>query len=383
MHGKRTPAIRPRAKKPDLRVCDILSWADAFHNRHGRWPKYNDGQVDGTADQTWAAADQCLRAGHRGLPGGDTLAKLLLRCRGRRHRHLPPDLTIPQILTWADAHFQRTGHWPGGHCTELIPEAPKGLTWVAVELALARGKRGLPGGVTLAQFLEQHRGVRNRLNVPDFTVSQILDWADAHFSRTGKWPRYQDGVIAGTRETWQAVDTALARGHRGLPGGVTLRKFLARHRGVRNKSALPHMTVAKIAAWAKAHKKRTGKWPAVKTGAIPEAPGETWSGVNAALEIGIRGLPGKDSLAKLLSRECGKRNLADVPPLSLEQVRVWILNHHRKTGKWPKYNSGPILDVPGETWSAADNALHRGTRGLPGGSSVAKVVEICLSGHNP
>jgi hypothetical protein len=144
---------------------------------------------------------------------------------------------------------------------------------------------------------------------------------------------------------------------------------------VRDKSALPHLTVKTIVLWAKAHKKRSGRWPAVKSGAIPEAPGETWSGVKAALVVGMRGLHGGDSLAKLLSRECGKRNLAGVPPLSPERIRGWVLNHHRTTGKWPKSTSGPILGVAGETWSAVDNALHKGRRGLPGGSSVAKVVE--------
>jgi hypothetical protein len=373
--------IRPRAKKPDLTIGQILTWADDFHRTHGRWPTMTDGLVEGTADQTWLAADASLRVGTRGLPGGSSLAKLLLKCRGRRHWHLPPDLSIAHILVWADSHHRRTGEWPGGHDTGQIPNAPKGLTWVAIEIALHRGKRNLPCGTTLARLLEKHRGVRNRLAVPDLTEAAILSWADEHHARTGEWPKYQDGNIAAAPgETWHAVDTALMRGSRGLPGEDSLAKLLARSRDVRNKSDLPPLMVAQIRAWAEAHKARTGTWPRVKAGRIPEAPGETWSGVNAALNVGMRGLPGSDSLARLLAREFGRRNLADVPALTMATIRKWVRGHRAATGQWPKYTSGPVAGVPGETWGAVDNALHKGRRGLPGCSSVAKVVLECQEG---
>jgi hypothetical protein len=351
--------IRPRAKKPLLTVHGILAWADDFHANCGRWPKYNDGRVPGTADQTWRAADAALRVGNRGLPGGTTLAKLLLEHRGRRHWHLPVRLTVTQILAWADAHHTRTGEWPGAHHVEQIPNAPEGTTWVAVALALQRGKRGLRGKTSLAKLLEWHRGVRNRLATPDFTEQMVLAWADRYHDDTGEWPKYQDGSIAGTGETWCAVDTALFKGSRGFPGGDSLAKLLARHRGVRNKSELPHLTAEQLRAWARAHRDRTGSWPRVKSGAIPEAPGETWSGVNAALGVGMRGLPGGDSLAQFLLRAFGKRNPADAPRLSVTVIREWIVRHHRLRNEWPKYTSGPIEGVPGETWCAVDNALER------------------------
>lgn len=295
--------IWPR-RKPPLRIGDILRWADDYHRRKGRWPYTLAGRIPGTADQTWAAVDQALRAGHRGLPGGSSLAKLLLQHRGIRHPHYLPALTIPQILTWADAHHARTRTWPSGHSTKTIPNAPKGLTWVAVNLALARGKRGLPGGSSLADLLETHRGVRNRKSVPDLTEAQVLAWADDHHARTGNWPKYKDGSItAAPGETWCAVDTALSKGKRGFSGGDSLARFLTRHREVRNKSALPRLTVEQIRVWAQAHRKRTGRWPVVKSGPIPEAAGETWSGVNQALYAGQRGLPGGSSLYQMLHNQ--------------------------------------------------------------------------------
>jgi hypothetical protein len=44
----------------------------------------------------------------------------------------------------------------------------------------------------------------------------------------------------------------------------------------------------------------------VLSGEIPEAPGEDWRAVNFALYRGFRGLPGGNSLAKLLARERGR-----------------------------------------------------------------------------
>jgi hypothetical protein len=69
--------------------------------------------------------------------------------RGRAGRH--PQLTVEQILAWADAHLERTGRWPGVQSGE-IREAP-GRTWAAVNAALGRGSHGLPGGDSLVQVL--------------------------------------------------------------------------------------------------------------------------------------------------------------------------------------------------------------------------------------
>jgi hypothetical protein len=38
---------------------------------------------------------------------------------------------------------------------------------------------------------------------------------------------------------------------------------------------------------------------------VADAPGETWGAVNAALAHGSRGLPGGDTLARLLARRLG------------------------------------------------------------------------------
>jgi hypothetical protein len=67
-------------------------------------------------------------------------------------------------------------------------------------------------------------------NRPKLTVPQILRWADAHHRRTAKWPSSESGPVAeAPGESWQAVNNALHRGLRGLPGGGSLARLLVRH----------------------------------------------------------------------------------------------------------------------------------------------------------
>jgi hypothetical protein len=142
---------------------------------------------------------------------------------------------------------------------------------------------------------------------PPLTVGQILAWADDHHARTGRWPRQGSGTVAAAPgETWSAIHAALCHGKRCLPGGETLTRLLARERGATDGRLRPQLTPEQILAWADAHRRRTGAWPGVLSGAIPEAPGENWRAVNLALRRGFRGLPGGDSLAQLLRRD-GRR----------------------------------------------------------------------------
>jgi hypothetical protein len=176
-----------------------------------------------------------------------------------------------------------------------------GEVWANVNAALREGTRGLPGGDKLAPTPGRRLHFRNLASVPPPTVKQILAWADAHRPRTGRWPAVSSGPVRGVRgETWQAVDHALGRGTRGLPGGSSMPRLLAEHRGARNKAALPPLTEAGILDWAEAHHRRTGRWPTAKSGSNADVLGETWKAVAMGLWQGLRGMPGGDSLVRLL-----------------------------------------------------------------------------------
>jgi hypothetical protein len=181
---------------------------------------------------------------------------------------------------------------------------------MAVGVALRHGKRGLPGGDSLARLLARHRKKRNLGDLPPLKVRRILGWADAHFARAGVWPTQESGPISeAPGETWSAVDHALGHGSRGLPGGSSLFRLLARHRGIGRHVRRPPYTIARILEWADAYFALHGRWPSRRHGPIDGADRETWVAVDSALKNGFRGLPGGDSLAELLDRRRRKKRV--------------------------------------------------------------------------
>src|SRR5262249_18640984 len=152
-----------------------------------------------------------LIVGHRGLPGGSSLAQLLAEYRSVRNVQALPKLTIAQILTWADSHHSRTRSWPKEE-SGPIHEAPD-QTWKGVYSALGKGVRGLSAGSSLARLLAERRGVRNDKALPRLTTKTIWAWIVSYHCRTGSWPNSRSGPVLGTRsERWSAVDAALRRG---------------------------------------------------------------------------------------------------------------------------------------------------------------------------
>lgn len=362
---------------PLLSVAKVLAWADAHHERTGEWPIQESGPIAEAPRRTWCAIDLALRNGARGLPGGSSLAHLLAQERGVRNRKDLPPLREERILAWADDYHQRTGQWPtreSGPIPEALATVP-GETWRHVDESLRHGRRALPGGDSLPRLLERARDVRNLMALPPLSRDQILAWADAFFAEHGRWPNRADGPLPGVQGGWRGVDAILRNGCRGLPGGSSLARLLARERGVRNRKDLPRLRHKQILAWAREHHQRTGRWPSQQSGPVGAAPGETWGAVNDALLNGLRGLPGGDSLPRLLARRLGIRNVTNLPRLTVAQVLRWADAHHKRTGCWPKSTTGAVTDAPGESWSAVNAALIRGRRGLPGGQSLAQLLE--------
>ena len=305
-----------------LTIEQILAWADAHHERTGRWPNQKSGPVHGEPSLTWLAVNSTLRMGQRGLSGASSLPRLLVESRGVRSQCALPTLTYRQILGWADAHHKRTGKWPIAESGPV--EDSGGETWKGIDHALRHGFRGIPGGTSLARLLHEYRGVPNKRDLPRLSVRQILAWADAHRQQTGEWPHCTSGPIEGSSgETWGQLDQDLSHGYRGLRSGSSLAKLLAKHRKVRNRRGLPSFSVEQILSWADEHHRRTSQWPNEYSGPVKGATGETWSAINSALIHGFRGCPGGSSLIRLLAAHRGVRNRANLPQLSIAQILKW------------------------------------------------------------
>jgi hypothetical protein len=63
--------------------------------------------------------------------------------------------------------------------------------------------------------------------------------------------------------------------------------------------------------------------------------------------------------------------------LTVEQILAWADAYHATRGRWPQSNSGPVPEspAPGDTWAIIHGALSQGLRGLPGGSSLAALLQ--------
>jgi transcriptional regulator with XRE-family HTH domain len=128
---------------------------------------------------------------------------LLLQAYRRRQA----ELTLEQILALADDFRARTGRWPQSTSGRI--RGTGGTTWQAIDDALRYGERGLPDNSSLAQLLAEHHGYRNPARLSRLTEAQILQWADAHRQRNGKWPNYDSGPIAESLgENWVSVNAA-------------------------------------------------------------------------------------------------------------------------------------------------------------------------------
>jgi DNA-binding CsgD family transcriptional regulator len=59
-----------------LTIEQIIAWAEDHHQRTGKWPTQTSGPVLAAPGETWAAINQALRSGLRGLPRS-SLSKVL------------------------------------------------------------------------------------------------------------------------------------------------------------------------------------------------------------------------------------------------------------------------------------------------------------------
>ena len=265
-----------------------------------------------------------------------------------------------------------------------------------IRTKISQGKRirsFLPKKITLdmperlsAEFVDSIylRTVRSITPPPRLSEDMILDWADQHNQRMGVWPNQNSGIVLiAPSENWSCVNQALQKGSRGLPGGSSLAKLLEEHRGARNRMNPPDLSVSQILAWAGKHHRRTHKWPKMYSGQVFDAPGETWSAINASLMVGSRGLSGGSSLARLLNEYRGVRNKKDLPDLTVKQIVEWTDKYHQLHGTWPNVKSGKIAGTNGETWLTVEHSLNRGTRGLKGNSSLANLLDKHCGVRNP
>jgi hypothetical protein len=191
---------------------------------------------------------------------------------------------------------------------------------------------------------------------------EIIEFAD-HKSTAGK-----DVTVAlTTLDPDEAVHTAvLAEKERKAP--------IIGKRIRRSRKPKPDITVDQVLEWADRHNERTGAWPGCRFGEVHGVPDETWFSIDCILRKGGRGLGDPSSLANLLERERGVRNYRAQPHLTYDSILAWADSYHEQNGGWPGCKMGVVEACTNETWSGIENALRKGTRGLPGRTSLAALL---------
>ena len=171
----------------------IVQWMREWQDRTGKLPTKTSGGIPGTTE-TWSAVGSALESGCRCLPGGSSLFKLAIQKLGVEAKR---DLTIPWILDEMRKHHKRTGKYPTEYSGNITGTTEN---WGAVNIALRRGLRGLPGGSSLHMLGVQHLGAEEKR---DLTIPWILDEMRKYHKRTGKYPSSESGPIPGTSDTWK------------------------------------------------------------------------------------------------------------------------------------------------------------------------------------
>lgn len=367
---------RVRPKKPKrLSVAKVKRWAMAHLHSKGRWPTADSGAISEAPDWTWASVDYGFKVGTHGLRKYVTLPLFLDReLKAVRRSTKRPPLTHSMILHWAREYRERNGRWPAVQSGEI--PGTYGESWLGIDHALRRGARGLRRKSSLAVLLGKVPGSRFRLLREPLSITQIVAWAEDHVTRTGRWPSINSGpVLARPDEKWVNINMALRTGLRGLPGGMTLSRLLRREPGSDRNLNRPKLTYRRILEWADEYFWRHDRWPRFDSGRIPGSDGDAWSHIDASLKQGLRGLPGGLTLVKFLHRHrCAPYQERGESPLTERQILAWADAHFRRTGRWPTGGTGPVLDASGEDWRRLRDSLFAGHRGLPGGSSVARLL---------
>ena len=331
--------------------------------------------------------DWMLRSTTRAC-GIDTFQKLRNAIQTSRE-----PLTIDLITDWIGQYIEKHRKQPNRNSGSIAfaPESYEGITWPTVDAALKNGSRGLPGGSSLADLIQEKFGIMNPANLPPLIKDMIVKWVTQHIAKHGEKPLRSSGPVEFATDdyegiTWAAVDSAFKQGSRGLPCGSSLASFIEEEFGIVNPANLVPLTEEMIVQWVTQYIEKSNKKPSRDSGVVDFAvipyEGITWALIDAALKGGSRGLPEGSSLTKLIEKKFGIRGYHSPPPLPKELIISWVEKFIEKYGRKPTKIDRVVefadREHNGITWGAIDMVLWRGDRGFVKGSSLAGLIQEAL-----
>ena len=297
----------------------------------------------------------------------------LLAARERKAARRGMVLDEALIIASANDHLERTGRLPTASCKASLSRYPD-WNWVKVNNAGTRGSHGLTKGRTVSHILD---------SCAQLTEEQIRAAALDYRSRHGRLPTeladepFPSGI---RKDSWRKIDYAARIGARGLAPGGSLSAILR---------PLREITEAKIIAAAERFRSVHGRLPSNRVlERVPELRNLSWRAIDGLARRGSCGLTPGRSLSAILApiRPNGLRSSLlgrlKKPPLNEKAIERAAFEHLHAYGKVPSNSSRePLAGLPGESWSAIDEAGRKGQRGLAKGRTVAEIVSAVREEH--
>ncbi len=364
------PLKRELGLSSDLSQTAIIAAAREFYKLQGCLPSCSSReQVPGLNGDTWFSIDDAARHGRRSLTQGTSLSKILAPLK--IELNLANTLSEDAIIEAAQTFFSIHGKVPNVKTKEPVP-GMKGETWRALNAAGAGGYRGLKKGRTLAVILGRVKDDRKQ----EYLLSEdvIVEAVRKFFTVHGRLPcaRSKEPVPTLSRESWSSINTAGARGKRGLTKGRTLAVIIAPLK--EELGIAKGLSEALIVSAARKYYEKHGMLPNTKTkDSFLDSGDDTWISINSAIVQGLRGLPKGLSLSTILDPlkdEFGLGNQLEESSI-IQAAREFYLLH----GKLPSAITKELVPgMEGETWTAINMAGQVGTRSLTKGRTLAVIL---------
>jgi len=214
-------------------------------------------------------------------------------------------------------------------------------------------------------------------NLPKLSEEIIVDLMKKFMEKyNGDFPHVKEKRIIEEFEiykitNWNSVDYSLYVGQRGLPGKNSLAKLSKEYLG-KKKYILSSETIVE---WIKLFHDKYGEYPKFNDSRrIPEMD-LSWCAIDASLKRGQNGLPGGDSVANMIYRYFGKKNIKNLHNLYIDEIVDWMILFEKEYGKYPTQQDNRVIKEMGEeTWKSINSSLLAGRRGLEK-SSLGKIKE--------
>ena len=222
-------------------VEQLKEWMEIYYEYKGKYPsnigkksvykRSDKGGFDVAEGDDWSNIDRALERGEIvGLTEKMTLADFKVK-----FGYKSADLTVDQVKEWIEIFYEYKGKYPSQHDKEVFERDENGgyrvveeEVWQEIGTALYNGSRGLPE-IPFGEFKKKY-GYENK-----YSEEKIKDWVEIFYEVKGKYPSQEDKHVyerdeeGGYRvvegESWNAINSALYKGFRGLEGGSSLAKF--------------------------------------------------------------------------------------------------------------------------------------------------------------